>query len=260
MANGLLVIATTGFGKSTSYGKIPELNIKGLDPTKTVLINIAGKPLPFAGWKKAYDNSKKLSEGGNYVNAFAIPQRERVPELIKILDYIEQSRPEIENILFDDFQYLMADEFMTKALLKGFDKFSELAKNTYDIIKKGINMRNNINFIILTHSDTTKEGDEDMYKMKTIGKMLDEKVTLEGLFTTVLYGKSVAVEGSKIPKRMFVTNRDGVYPAKTPIGMFKMPDELYIPNDLGLVVERIRKYENGEQIDYNIIETDNKKD
>jgi hypothetical protein len=79
--------------------------------------------------------------------------------------------------------------------------------------------------------------------MKTIGKMLDNKVTLEGLFTIVLYGKQTWDDKEKKVSKHFVTNFDGQYPAKSPVGMF---EETYILNDLGAVAKAINVYNNGE--------------
>jgi hypothetical protein len=74
-------------------------------------------------------------------------------------------------------------------------------------------------------------------------KMLDEKVTLEGLFTILLYGKTTFDTTEKKSSKVFVTNYDGEYPAKSPHGMFK---DLYIPNDLGYVARKIKEYNEGE--------------
>lgn len=104
-------------------------------------------------------------------------------------------------------------------------------------------MREDINFIILTHSDSKENAFETTYKIKTIGKMLDDKVTLEGLFTVVLYGKASFDDKTKKPVKEFVTNYDGQYPAKSPVGMFP---ETYIPNDLGKVIREMNSYYSGE--------------
>ena len=83
-----------------------------------------------------------------------------------------------------------------------------------------------------------KNGDSISYRYKSTGNMVDQYITPEGKFEIVLYGKSSFDEKEKKSIREFVTNDDGVYPAKSPIGMF----DLYIPNDLGLVVDKIAEY------------------
>ena len=240
MAKSIAIVADSGFGKSTALAKIEQIGHKGLDPKQTLIINIKNKPLPFKGWKKNYTpiKSKDDLKKGNYLAS------SDYSVIIDTLKYFNQNRPEVINIVIDDFQYLMADNFMKDALKAGFDKFNKLAKYTYDVLNTGLNMRDDVNFIILTHSEIveTQNFGTD-YKMKTIGKMLDDKVKLEGLFTVVLYGKSSFDSKEKVSKRFFVTNRDGQYPSKSPLGMF---DDLYIKNDLGLVLETMNKYYEGE--------------
>jgi hypothetical protein len=237
MSNSIAVVTESGFGKSTSYGHIPEYEIEGLPAEETLVINIKGKPLPFRGWRKLY----------TAIDVTAPPTRGNYLEttdpalIIKTLNYFSANRPDIKNALIDDFQYVMAEEFMSNALKTGFDKYNKLAKNAYDVINAGLNMRPDMNFIILTHSETDKK--DGTMKMKTIGKMLDEKVTLQGLFTVVLYGKESFDATTKAVKKEFVTNYDGEYPAKSPVGMFP---QLYINNDLGAVVKTINQYYDGE--------------
>lgn len=230
MAKGCLILGPSGSGKSTAIGGTPELNIKGLNPKETMIINVKGKPLPFRGWSKDYTTF--TGKEGNY---FASTD---FPTIIAILKGVSDSRPDIKNIVLDDAQYLMAEYFMSKALIKGYDKFTELAKYTYDVLNTGLGLRNDLHFIVIAHSEDTKD---NSYKMKTIGKMLDEKVTLEGLFTIVLYADQIVKDNGNTVEKRFVTNFDGQYPAKSPVGMFK---EVYIPNDLGFVVKEIDKYYN----------------
>ena len=235
MATGIIVIGDSGSGKSTSIGNIEELGIKGLNPEETVIINVKGKPLPFHGWKTKYGG--KISEGGNY---FASVDS---AEIIKVMLYISQNRPEIKNVVIDDFQYSMSDQFMRDALISGFDKFNKLAKNSYDMINTGLHLRDDINFIVLTHSDE----ENGKYKMKTIGKMLDEKINPIGMFTIALFTTHKTGLNNTTTYH-FVTNqhmdeRGVIIPAKSPYGMFK---EKLIPNDMGHVLEEVRKYNEGE--------------
>lgn len=240
MSQSVVIVAESGFGKTTSLGQIPELGIKGLDPSKTFIVNVKGKSLPFRGWKKNYTHIPDPNSGppatGNYLATT------NAQLIIKVLKYIDKNRPDIENVVLDDFQYVMSQEFMDNALKSGFEKFNKLAKHAFDVIDTGISMRDDINFFVLTHEETKESGFETTYKIKTIGKMLDDKVTLEGLFTVILYGKQIYDDKEKKVSKQFVTNFDGQYPAKSPVGMF---NELYIPNDLGYVIEKIHEYNEG---------------
>ena len=234
MANSICIVGESGTGKSTSIGQIPDLGIIGLNPKETVIINIMGKPLPFKGARANY--SLPISQGGNYASV------SDAKVVVHILNTINETRPDIKNVVIDDAQYSMADEFMQKASKKGFEKFTEIAKGAYDIITTGNAMREDINFIYLTHSDFDKE--EGAYKMKTIGKLLDEKVNLAGLFTVVLYTQTVYDAQEKKTNYYFVTNKStnnsgNEIPAKSPIGMF---EDIQIKNDLGLVVQKTNEY------------------
>ena len=235
MGQAIGIVTESGFGKSTSIGKNEELGIIGLPPNETAIINVKNKALPFKNWKKDY--GKKISEGGNY--AFVTD----APTIGKIVNIINNDRPDIKYLVIDDFQYIMAEEFVNNALKPGFDKFSRLAKNIYELITLINATREDLMVFILTHSDEKKIGNEESFKMKTIGKMLDEKVTLEGLFTILLYGKQSYDTSERKASKHYVTNYDGTYPAKSPHGMFK---ELYILNDLFLVAKAVREYENEE--------------
>lgn len=227
----IAVVGKSGTGKSTSYGQFPELGIKGLNPKETVVINVSGKDLPFRGWKKLYTG--KVSEGGNYFESSDAVQ------IAKVIDYISSNRKDIKNIVIDDSQYIMAFEFMRRAKENGYGKFADLGVNMGKIVESSRVCRNDLKVYFLWHPEQDKETG---YKMKTVGKMVDDYLTLEGLFTVILYTKVSKGADNKISYQ-FVTNNDGEYPSKTPIGLFP---ELYIPNDLGVVAEMIDKYNEGE--------------
>ena len=132
----------------------------------------------------------------------------------------------------------MALKYMAEADRKGYDKFVTYAKEQAAIITTAAKLRDDLIVFYMTHSEMSDDGD---YKIKTIGKMVDNVIALEGLFQLVLYaGKKTS--GSKTSYR-FITNNLGTYTAKSPPGMFS---ELEIPNDLGLVRESIINYYEGE--------------
>lgn len=228
--SAVAIVGKSGSGKSTSISKTPELNIEGLDPKKTVIINVAGKDLPIRGWKKLY--SGKISEGGNYLESSS-------PDIISnAIKYLNDSRPDIENVVIDDGQYIMAFEFMQRAKESGYGKFADLGVNLGKIVTAAKNA-SRLKVFFLWHPEEDKETG---YKMKTVGKMVDDYLTLEGLFTVILY-TFVQKQGDGKINYTFVTNNDGKHPAKSPVGMFK---ELYISNDLGKVAKAIDTYNLGE--------------
>jgi hypothetical protein len=233
MAKTYCVVGASGSGKSTSLGKVEKLGLIGLDPKETAIINVMDKPLPFKGSAKDYGTP--ISQGGNYASV------SDGVTMLKVLAALNE-RQDIKNVVIDDGQYIMAEEFMAKALKKGYDKFNEIGKHMYDVITYGKKMRSDMNFIMLMHSEIDSTGGS--YKLKTIGKMLDDKVTLEGLFTVVLYTHVVFDSKEKKADYYFVTNKysdltNTEIPAKSPIGMF---DDLLIPNDLGLVIQKANEY------------------
>lgn len=234
MAQGILVVGSSGSGKSTSIGQVESLGIKGVDAKETFIINVKGKSLPTKGWQSKYksiDVTKPPVEGNYLATTDA-------GLIVKTLQYISSNRQDIKNVIIDDCQYIMSQEFMENALKTGFDKFNKMAKNMFDVINTGISMRHDINFIILTHDDE----EDGKAKMKTLGKLLDDKVNLEGLFTIVLYTVTrTTPQGTTyhFATNRFVDDRNVMVPAKSPVGMF---DEKLIPNDMGYVLEKVEEF------------------
>jgi hypothetical protein len=194
----VLVLGASGSGKSTS--------MRNFDENEIGIFNVAGKPLPFR---------KKLPKVDNATYA----------AIYKVL-----KEPKLKKYVIDDSQYLMAFESFDHAKETGYGKFTNMA----------LNFRNLIDFIIRgTPADCivymlhhTELSDDGKLKAKTLGKMLDNQLTVEGLFSIVLLCQ---VEGSE---HYFITNSDGSNPAKSPMDMFEMK----IDNDLKFVDTTIREY------------------
>ena len=229
----VLILAKSGFGKSTSIGEIPELGLNGLDPKTTYLISCVNKPLPFRGANKKFVvTTPNNPTGGNRV---ITNDAEVVAKIINML-----AKSPYKNIVLDDMNYMAQDYYMKNALKGGWDTPKKIGYNT-GLVFDAINaVPEDKNIICLAHYEEYKDknGDSISYRYKSTGNMVDQYITPEGKFEIVLYGKSSFDEKEKKSIREFVTNDDGVYPAKSPIGMF----DLYIPNDLGLVVDKIAEY------------------
>jgi len=221
MSNTVLIIGQSGSGKSTS--------LRNLDPSTTFIINVLDKPLPFRCFKKNYKLVTKENKGGNYFTA------NDWSHVIRCIEMVDKTRPEITTLIIDDWQYILAYEFMRRMSEKGFEKFSELANHGWSTINACLNTRSTLTNFILSHSDIDATG---RAKCKTIGKLLDEKITIEGLFTTVLHSRVVDGE------YWFQTQSDNDYLAKSPMNMFK---EFLIPNDLVTVKEAVENYFNEEE-------------
>jgi hypothetical protein len=227
MAQGVLIIAESGSGKSTS--------IESLDPKETFIINVANKPLPFKGWKKKYTIWSKDNPTGNMYDK-ATP--ENIEACIK---YVSEKRPEIKTIVVDDFQYMSSFEFFDKADEKGYEKFTKIGAHLARVARMPKDMRADLTIFFLTHAEesTDMEG-KRKFKAKTIGKMVDEKLTLEGLFSIVLFGKVKKDKEGNI-RYVFETQTTGENTCKSPRGMFPTFE---ISNDLKVVIDAITEYEN----------------
>lgn len=228
MANLIGIVGEAGSGKSTSIGF--------LNPEETVVISVANKPLPIKGFVRKYKELSKENPRGNLLN------ESNVNNILFWLEVINQKRPDIKNVVIDDAQYLMSFELMNRAEEKSYDKFTQIASHFYIILKKAMVMRPDLNIVFMIHSENVGDALNPQYKMKTVGKMLDTTITLEGLFTYVIFTRKRLDDDDK-PVYEFVTNYDGTNTAKTPAGCF---ESLTIPNNLQLVVDAIYKYNNEE--------------
>jgi len=226
MAQSILIIAESGCGKSTS--------ITNLDSKETFIINVANKPLPFKGWKNKYQPFDLITKKGNCANVSSPKDIEAV------LKIINNERKEIKNIVIDDFQYMSAFEYFGRATEKGYEKFTQMGAALAHIAKLPILMRDDLLVFYLTHAEesTDIEGRRKV-KAKTIGKLVDDKLTLEGLFSIVLFGK-VKKDKDGLMRYVFETQNNGENTCKSPREMF---DTFEIANDLQIVRNAILDYE-----------------
>lgn len=200
MAIPVLILGQSGTGKSYS--------MKNFNEDEICLISVQKALLPFR---------KKFTE---------TVVTDKYSEIIKTMKATNKNV-----IVIDDTQYLMCNEFMRRATEKGFDKFTEIAQNFWSLVVQEVNnLPGDTIVYLLCHTSTDDNGVE---KMKTIGKLVDEKITPEGLFTIVL--KTAVSDGNYA----FVTQNNGKDTVKSPEGMFST---YAINNDLKYVDEKIRNY------------------
>lgn len=230
----LAIVGESGTGKSTS--------LRNLNPEETFIISTTGKPLPFRGWRKKYTpfTVTKTDDGGSKIsgNYYVSSNWENILKMLKI---INKNMPYIKQIIIDDFQYVLSYEFVDRATEVGYTKFSELAQHAMEILRYAEQMREDCKMIFLTHSENVGDAMNPKYVIKTVGKLLAEKVTLEGLFTYIFFTKVSEGEDGKM-KYSLITNTDGQCVAKTPLEMF---DELEIDNDLDAIIKVIDEYNLG---------------
>jgi hypothetical protein len=199
MAVAVMIGGESGTGKSSS--------IRTMNPNLTSIINVQGKPLPF---RTAFPRTKNTD---SYADITAAIQQSSSP-----------------SIVIDDAQYLLANDFMRKAKVAGYEKYTDLALSYFNLIKAAIALPADRVVSFMSHIDRDSQGNE---KIKTIGKLLDEKICVEGMFTIVL--KTVVQDG----RFYFATVNNGMDTVKTPFDMFSSP---LIPNDLKFVDDSIRSY------------------
>lgn len=195
----VLILGESGSGKSAS--------MRNFKPGEIGIINVSRKPLPFRSELKSVNTDNYLV----------------IEETLK--------KAKAKTLVIDDAQYLMANEFMRTAKVTGYQKFTDIALNFWTLVQVVINELPEDKVVyFLAHLERDNNGNE---KMKTVGRMLDEKITVEGLFTVVL--KTVVQDG----KYQFSTQTNGQDTVKSPIGMF---EQQLIDNDLRMVDQTIREY------------------
>lgn len=205
----VLIIGESGSGKSAS--------MRNFKKDELGVINITTKPMPFKTDIVPYN-----------VNRAAKQKNKNRYDLIKKAIF----NSSYKTYVIDDSQYLMSFESFDTAKETGYGKFTNMAINFEKLIEFCIDdLDDNIIVYFLHHCETTELG---KIKAKTIGKMLDSQLTLEGLFSIVLFCQT---DGKK---HTFITQSDGKTTAKSPMDMF----DYEIDNDLKLVDERIREYYN----------------
>lgn len=229
MAELIAVVGESGSGKTTS--------IRNLNPEETFIISTTGKRPGIKGAKKKYPDFK-IIDGKVSGNFYTTSDINKMKQMMTVVD---KKLPYIKTLIIDDYQYLQAFEAMQRVDEKGYGKFTDMAKHAYEALKSAMDLREDLYVCVLTHSENTGDNINPYYKIKTQGKMLDSVITLEGLFTYVLFTRVVMDENNKASYK-FVTNSDGTCTAKTPMGLF---EDLLIDNDLATVIEKIKEY-NGE--------------
>ena len=207
MATAVLIMGRSGSGKSASMRNVDE---------PTLVVNVNRKPLPF----KPNQNLKVMN----------------CDEYLRIKGALKAAyEKNIHLAVIDDAGYLMTSKFMASHREKKggsqYDLYNEIADNFYSLIRFiSDELPPDMVVYVVMHEDKNDMGES---KPKTIGRLLDEKVCIEGMFTIVLH----AVK--KNGKYVFTTNTDGLDVTKSPIGMFDTDD---IDNDIQFATNKIRDY------------------
>ena len=194
----VLIMGESGSGKSAS--------LRNFEPDDVGVFNVASKPLPFRRKLPTIDKA-------NYGT------------ILKAL-----SNPSKKTYVIDDSQYLLVFEQFSRVKEQGYQKFTDIALNFYNLVQFVIN--NTPSDVIVYFLHHTETSDAGKVKAKTTGKMIDSQLTLEGLFSIVLM---CVADGTS---HKFITQSDGCTTCKSPMEMFP----LEIDNDLKAVTNTIREY------------------
>ena len=194
----ILLIGKSGSGKSAS--------LRNFKKDEIAIANVLGKPLPFKSDLEA-------------------PKVDNYSVLIQAIQKTDK-----KTIIIDDAGYLLTNEFMNKVSVKGYDKYNEMASGMFDLINAIKNVEGGKTVYLVMHEDTDEFGN---IKPKTIGKLLDDKVNIQGMFTVCIRS---SFENGEYIFRLKTNGQDCV---KTPIGMFEQET---MENDLKKVDEVIREY------------------
>lgn len=209
MSVSTLIIGNPGTGKTTS--------LRNLDASQTLLIQCLRKPLPFPS--KDWKEFKSGEQGGSIY---------RTDNSQKIVEAMKRTKRPI--IVIDDWNMIMTSQYMRRSAETGFQKFADIGRDAWNVLMAATELPDDVRVYFLGHTEVSESG---QVKAKTIGKMLDNTVTVESMFTIVL--KSIVTNGVY----QFSTQNNGSDSCKSPMGMFAGE---VIDNDLLEVDKAVSAY------------------
>lgn len=238
MARLIGVVGLSGSGKTTGLRNLP--------PEQTMLVLPNQKvQLPFAGSKKNYSKYDRDSKKGNMIITNSL---DVVP---KIMEEVSKELPHIKYCVFDDITHYFNAETQSETFRarksggEAFARWADFAAKVFNGFFRANSLRDDLTIIMHFHPEENDTLEGTKMSIKTPGKLLDRDIDIPSYFTYMLYTKVLAPEKdlTQDKRYLYVTNDDGIRPAKTPMGCF---DKLDVPNDMFSVIQTIEKYENGE--------------
>lgn len=205
MAQKILIMGESGTGKSTS--------LRNLDPEITAVVNPVGKPLPFKSSNGKFTMLNNETKSGN-ITAWLKGQAKAGKKIL----------------IVDDFQYLLSIPYMNRIHEGGWDKWNDFGDDYFKLIDVCADLPADVRVYYLSHCETLDNG---ITTIKLIGKLLREKITIEGLFTIVL--RTSVID----QKYFFLTQNSGKDTVKSPMGMFS---EYAVENDLAYIDDKVCNY------------------
>ena len=229
MSNLICVAGQSNSGKSTS--------LRTLDPKSTFIISCTNKQLQIPGFRKKYPKveikDKKLV-GNWYV-------QNKYDKIENILDLISKTRPEIKVVVLDDINYLLSNETFENATTKGYEKFTLMAKNYYDLLTDCQLLRDDLTIVVISHTENFGTELDPQYRLWTTGKMLTNQINLDGMFSYIIYSERIVDDVDGEVHYRFKTRTDGNDTCRSVAGCF---EDKYIEPDMKLVIDTINTFEN----------------
>lgn len=241
MADLILYMAKSGSGKTSSLRNLPVEN--------TIFITPNSKSLPFPGGDVNYNSDKGNRIVTNKLNGDpSLPTDDfRHYSIESLLDLISENKPEIKYIVLDDFTHFFSARIFSQEFLDSntgnaaFQRWNQFGADVFQaLFQSSDKLRDDLYIIILHHTELKEDGLEGF---KSPGKLLDNTIDVPSYFNYILHGLVRDVEGGT--EYVIQTNKTSHRHAKTPYGMFK-EDELYVPNDMNAIINRIEAYKKGE--------------
>ena len=247
MARALLIQGLPSSGKTQSIFPSETIGITGLEPKETVLLNILKKELPMKGADKHYYtiDSKRGKDPKSWGN-LKTPQSP--DEVIEIIQNVNKYMAHIKNIVIDDLQYLFTSKFMDKALETGYQKWNEIgvfgSKPYLWVTQNKNELREDLTIFFIAHTEEyeVEATGKQVVKIKTAGKLVDNYIALESLFTIILHATKIVKRKGGIEYKFKTRPEYEKDSTRSPVGMFP---EQFINNDLGLVKQLMLEYYKG---------------
>lgn len=231
MSNLVCLAGLSNSGKSTS--------LRTLDPESTFIISCTNKQLQIPGFRRKYPKveikDKKLV-GNWYV-------QNKYDKIENILELVSKTRLEIKVVVLDDINYLLSNETFENATTKGYEKFTLMAKNYYDLLTNCQLLRDDLTIVVISHTENFGTDLDPQYRLWTTGKMLTNQINLDGMFSYIIYSERTVDDVDGEVHYRFKTRTDGNDTCRSVAGCF---EEKYIEPDMKLVIDTINAFENAD--------------
>ncbi len=220
-----MIEGLSGVGKSTALRTLP--------PDRTVIITPNSKPLPWKGGDASYGKRKQFAQ-----------TLEELP--LKIQGLHDKNGPgKMDYLVIEDFSHYIAERIGSKSFAgqnsgnAAFARYDALARDVMDaVFNKAKTLRPELKIILIQHTEF--DNNSGRYTFKKSGKLLGDKLDPVSYMRIVLHARALGGKENPAERYVFQTQDDGVYEAKSPMGMF---EQMFIPNDMMAVMKAVEDYD-----------------